>query len=88
MVGVEQFKYLGSKMTDDGRCIKDLRAGLAMGKTSFTKKKLLPVDFLKVERISEGFCLVLSNVCRGTWTIGRREAGCLESFEIWIWRRV
>ena len=37
---VEQFVYLGSLVTEDGRCTKEVRR-IALGKTAFSKRKEL-----------------------------------------------
>jgi len=38
---VEQFVYLGSLVTEDGRCTKEVRRRIALGKTAFSKRKEL-----------------------------------------------
>ena len=36
---VECFKYLGSVLTNDGRCTCEIKSGIAMVKAAFIKKK-------------------------------------------------
>ena len=36
---VECFKYLGSMLTDDGRCTCEIKSRIAMAKAAFNKKK-------------------------------------------------
>ena len=36
---VECFKYLGSMLTNDGRCTCEIKSRIAMAKTAFNKKK-------------------------------------------------
>ena len=38
---VECFKYLGSMLTDDGRCTCEIKSRIAMAKAAFNKKKKL-----------------------------------------------
>jgi len=38
---VECFKYLGSMLTNDGRCTCEIKSGVAMAKGAFNKKKTL-----------------------------------------------
>jgi len=38
---VECFKYLGSMLTNDGRCIREIKSRIAMAKAAFSKKKTL-----------------------------------------------
>jgi len=38
---VESFKYLGSMLTNDGRCTCEIKSRIAMEKAAFNKKKTL-----------------------------------------------
>ena len=38
---VECFKYLGSMLTNDGRCTRDIKSRIVMAKAAFSKKKTL-----------------------------------------------
>ena len=38
---VESFKYLGSMLTNDGRCTREIKSRIAMAKAAFDKKKIL-----------------------------------------------
>jgi hypothetical protein len=38
---VECFKYLGSMLTNDGRCMCEIKSSIAMAKAAFNKKKTL-----------------------------------------------
>jgi hypothetical protein len=38
---VESFKYLGSILTNDGRCTCEIKCRIAMAKAAFNKKKTL-----------------------------------------------
>jgi len=38
---VECFKYLGSLLTNDGRCVREIKSRIAMAKAAFSKKKTL-----------------------------------------------
>ena len=43
---VKCFKYLGSMLTDDGRCTCEIKSRIAMAKAAFNKKKnLLPANW-------------------------------------------
>ena len=38
---VECFKYLGSMLTNDGRCTREIKSRIAMAKAAFSKKETL-----------------------------------------------
>jgi len=88
---VTQFKYLGSVISSDGYCEKDIRSRIVMGKQAFgNKKKLLTGDMnldLKKKIVK---CTIWSVVLYGaeTWTMTQADRERLEAFEMWIWRRM
>ena len=45
---VECFKYLGSMLTNDGRCMCEIKSRIAMAKAAFNKKKTLFTSQLDV----------------------------------------
>jgi hypothetical protein len=38
---VKSFKYLGSTLTEDGRCEKEVKIRIALAKEAFSKRKVL-----------------------------------------------
>jgi hypothetical protein len=46
---VESFKYLGSILTNDGRCTWEIKCRIAMAKTTFNKKRNLFTSTLDLE---------------------------------------
>jgi len=85
-----QFVYLGSLVTEDGRCMKEVRRRIALGKTAFSKKKELLRGSLSLglkKRMVK--VLVLSLVLYGseTWIFRQEDITSLEAFEMWIWRQ-
>jgi len=38
---VECFKYVGSMLTNDGRCSREIKSSIAMANAAFSKKKTL-----------------------------------------------
>jgi hypothetical protein len=38
---VEEFSYLGSMITNDARCTREIKARIAMAKAAFNRKKTL-----------------------------------------------
>ncbi|KAI5738445.1 hypothetical protein M8J77_007179 [Diaphorina citri] len=89
---VENFKYLGGMIYSNGSCTQEIRSRIAMGKTSFMKVQ----DLLTARRIPMKLrkrfakCYIWSVVLYGceTWTMRKKEETYLESFEMWLWRRI
>jgi hypothetical protein len=87
---VESFKYLGSILTNDGRCTCEIKCRIAMDKAAFNKKGTLFTSTLDLELRKELVkCYIWSIALYGaeTWTL-RAVDKHLESFEIWCWRRM
>jgi hypothetical protein len=88
---VEQFKHLGSLVTKDAYCTKEIRARIAMAKAAFTKKTPLFTGKLSLElRKKLVKCYIWSIALYGaeTWTLRKADRKYLESFEMWCWRRM
>ena len=69
---VEYFKYLGSILTNDGRCKCDIKSRIAMAKAAFNKKKTLFTRKLDLNlRKKLVKCYILSMALYGaeTWTL-------------------
>jgi len=81
---------LGSVLTNDGSCTCEIKSRLAMAKAAFNKKTLFtsPLD-LNLRKILIK-CYLWSMALYGaeTWTLRVADQKCLESFEMWCWRRM
>jgi hypothetical protein len=88
---VESFKYLGSMLTNDGRCTCEIKSRIAMAKAAFNKKTALFTDKMALElRKKLVKCYIWSIALYGaeTWTLRAVDQKHLESFEMWCWRRM
>jgi len=88
---VESFKYLGSILTNDGRCTYEIKCRTAMAKAAFNKKRALCTSTLDLElRKKLVRCYIWSIALYGaeTWTLRAVDQKHLESFEMWCWRRM
>jgi hypothetical protein len=87
---VESFKYLGSMLTNDGRCTCEIKSRIAMAKAAFSKKRALFTSTLDLKlRKKLVKCYIWSIALYGgeTWTIQAVDRKHLESFEMLCWRR-
>jgi len=81
---VEFFKYLGRMLTNDGRCICEIKSRIAMEKAAFNKKTLFnsKLDLNLREKTTFGarLCMVLKlgrfrQQIRNTWKVLKCGAG-------------
>ncbi|PNF30548.1 hypothetical protein B7P43_G09945 [Cryptotermes secundus] len=88
---VKCFKYLGSLLTYDGRCTCEIKSRIAMAKAAFSKQKNLFTSKLDLNlRMKLVKCYIWSIALYGaeTYTLKAVDQKCLESFEMWCWRRM
>jgi hypothetical protein len=82
---VESFKYLGSILTNDGRCTCEIKCRIAMVKAAFNQKRTLFTSALDLElRKKLMKCYVWSIALYGaeTWTLQAVDQKLLDSFEM------
>jgi len=82
---VESFKYLGSMLTNDGRCTCEIKSRIVM---AFSKKKTLFTSKLDLNLRKKLIkCYIWSMAFYGaeTWTFRAADQKYLESFEMWCW---
>ena len=88
---VKRFKYLGSLITEDGRSIEDVKARIGMAKVAFSNRKELLFrrmhKTVKKQMIKTLIWPVALYGCE-TWTLRKEEIDRLETFEMWLWRRM
>ena len=85
-------KYCGSILTWNGRCTDIIRSRIAFGKIAFSRVRNVLVTRGIGVKLRKRFakCFMWSIVIYPSerWTIRNRGKKCLESFEIWLWRKV
>jgi hypothetical protein len=88
---VESFKYLGSILTNDGRCTCEIKCRIAIAKAAFKKKRAIFTSMMDLKlRKKLVKCYIWSIALYGaeTWTIRAADQKHLESIEMWCWRRM
>ena len=89
---INSFKYLGAIVNSEGNTIEEIRKRIGMGKEAYTKMRgLLNAKKIPISlRIRFAKCYVWSIVLYGceSWVIRKKEEKYLESFEMWLWRRM
>ena len=88
---VDRFVYLGSVVTQDGRCMAAVKERIGMAKVAFNKRReLLKKGFRRGLKKRLVKCLVWPVALYGceTWTLRKVERDKLEALEMWIWRRM
>ena len=78
-------------LTDDGRCICEIKSRIAMAKAAFNKKKNLFTSKLDLNLMNKLVkCYVWSMALYGaeTWMFRAIDQKHLECFEMWCWRRM
>ena len=88
----ETFTYLGTLITEDGKCTKEIKCRIAQSKTAFTNlKKILTnkkVPFKTRFRVLRCYVWpVLLYACE-TWTLNLESKKLLESVEMWYLRKM
>ena len=86
---VESFKYLGSILTNVGRCTCEIKCRIVMARAALNKKRTLFTSTLDLElRKKLVKCYIWSIALYGaeTWTIRTVDQKHLESFEMWYCR--
>ena len=89
---VEEFQYLGSVLTSDGRCTTEIKRRIGIAKTAFRKmKNLLTNGRICIETRKRAVkTYVWSTLLYGceAWTVSKEMERRLEAMEMWCWRRV
>jgi len=88
---VTEFRYLGSTITENGRCSKEIQKRIAMAKEAFNKKGELLRGKLSKDLKKRMVKVLVWNVAlyaSETWTIRNDDTKGLETSEMWIWRKI
>jgi hypothetical protein len=89
---VQEFCYLGSIVTNDNRCINEVKKRIAIAKLGFQNKKILIMNKnLSLEtrkKFIKAYVWSVMTYGSETWTLGWQEKRRLEAAKMWLWKRV
>ena len=88
---VEEFCYLGSKITKDGRSKRDIKCRIAQAKIALYEKINLfrsGIDVNIKKQFLKTYIWSVALYGSETWTIGNQERKSIEAFEMWCYRRI
>jgi hypothetical protein len=88
---VKQFKYLGAIISENGRCIADVKTKIGMAKEAFRKRRELLTRSLNIDIKKRMVKMLIWPVAMygcETWTMRKEETDRLRALEMWIWRKV
>jgi len=85
------FRYLGSLITEDGYCEKEIGSRIGMAKKIFQDKKKLFTGKMNLElkeRIVKCLLMSVTLYAAETWTLTQVDRDRIEALEMWIWKRM
>jgi len=88
---VECFRYLGSMLTNDGKCTCEIKSRIVMAKAAFSKKKTSftsKSDLNLRKKLIKCYIWIMALYGAEPWTLWAEDQKYLESFEMWCWRRM
>ena len=89
---VTDFIFLGSKITVDGSCIREIKRGLLFGRKVITNLDsiLKSRDITLTTKVHLVKAMVFPVVMYGceSWAIKKAEHWRIDTFELWCWRRL
>ena len=92
METVSDFIFLGSQITADGDCSREIKRCLLLGGKVMTNLDsiLKSRDITLPTKVRLVKAMVFAVVMYGceSWTIKKAEYGRIDAFELWCWRRL
>ena len=88
---MEYLNYLGSKITNDARCTREIKSRIVMAKVAFKKKKAVSTsksDSNLRKKLWECYTWSIALHGAATWTLRRVDQKYLGSFEMWCWEEM
>ena len=87
----QTFIFLGSKITADGDCSREIKRRLLLGRKVMTNlDSILKRDISLLTNVCLVKAMVFPVVMYGcaSWTVKKAEHRRIDAFELWCWRRL
>ena len=88
---VKQYKYLGTLITEDAKCLQEFKRRIGIAKNSFWDLKELMksnINMSTKKRLLKTYIMSLLTYGSEAWTIGKEAARRINAFETWCYRRI
>lgn len=88
---VTKFKYLGSYISEDGRCEEEIRVRIGVAKEAFSKRKELLTKKMSKKlkkRIIKTIIWSVALYAAETWTLRKVDIRRVSALEMWCWRKM
>ena len=88
---VKQYKYLGTLITEDAKCLQEIKRRIGIAKKSFWELKELMkcnINMNTKKRLLKTYIMSLLTYGCEAWTIGKEAARRINAFEAWCFRRM
>ena len=88
---VKQYTYLGSLITDDGRCIQEVKKRIGQAKSAFWKTRELLRGNVNIKlklRLLKCYVFSVLAYASETWTYSMEIKRKKRAFEMWTYRRL
>jgi hypothetical protein len=88
---VESYKYLGSVLTNDGKCTCEFKSRIAMAKLHSTRRGLFLLacwNYKMRKKLVKCYIWSVALYGADTWMLQAVDHKHLESSEMWCWRRM
>jgi len=88
---VTKFKYLGSYISEDGRCEEEIRVRIGVAKEAFSKRKELLTKKMSKKlkkRIIKTIIWSVALYAAETWTLRKADIRRVSALEMWCWRKM
>jgi hypothetical protein len=89
---MKSFRYLGSIISQDGKCTMEIKSRIAQEKTAFVNKRNLlcskNMNMSMRKRLIKIYVWSVALYGCESWVLNKAEQNSFESFEMWCWRRM